>query len=216
MAGEVKTDTAKRVALIRHGEGYHNVNSRKLYLGWLWSSATRDTSLTATGEEQARSLQTTLQDDADHPLHKVQVVISSPLQRALQTTRLVFGEGLTPPRCVSPLHTERCILPCDRGRSPQEIASLFPDVKEWEGFDALEPVWWPKTRSEEFWPVDRVESFKRLLLSRSETSLAVVGHAGFFKCFAGVAMHNCEVLWVDVDSSGVRVVDCSAPLHANL
>merc|ERR1712151_1202626 len=107
------------------------------------------------------------------------------------------------PRCVSPIHTERCVLPCDRGRSRAQILQDLPEVAVWDGFDSLSDVWWPTGRSfrDEINPMDRVESFKRMLLERRESKICVVGHAGFFQCFTGLHLKNCDVLWIELKKS---------------
>lgn len=203
---------SKLVALIRHGEGYHNFSSRKLGFGSLYSMFRRDPLLTPLGEAQAADLRDLITKDASHPLHRVEVVISSPLTRALQTSRIIFGPGSSsPPRCVSAIHSERCIAPCDVGRPPSDLANdpLFADFQldAWEGFADLPEVWWPQGRTlrEEFWPIDRVEAFKLMLMSRPEKILAVVGHGGFFSLLTERHLKNSEVLWIQVSGPNGEV-----------
>eukprot|EP00427_Karlodinium_veneficum_P041317 CAMPEP_0169262902 /NCGR_PEP_ID=MMETSP1016-20121227/44021_1 /TAXON_ID=342587 /ORGANISM="Karlodinium micrum, Strain CCMP2283" /LENGTH=173 /DNA_ID=CAMNT_0009345591 /DNA_START=83 /DNA_END=600 /DNA_ORIENTATION=+ len=150
--------------------------------------ALKDSPLTEIGHDQARALHDRLHENSRDPLHTVEVIISSPLSRCIETTVTVFRDSKAP-RCVSNLHTERCIGRCDCGVSRQELATKFADagIDKWEGFQDLPEVWWPNDRSccQELKPLDRVNAFKQKLLERSEKRIAVVGHAGFFGILTG-------------------------------
>mmetsp|Transcript_2693 Transcript_2693/g.6318 ORF Transcript_2693/g.6318 Transcript_2693/m.6318 type:complete len:166 (-) Transcript_2693:33-530(-) len=139
---------AKTVALIRHGHSQHNPRDGAFMGGFAWLSNLfqRDTSLTDEGLAQAVAVNESL-SDRDDPLNSVEVVITSPLSRCIQTTLAIFGDGDVPPRCICPLHTERCVFPCDTGRSPEALAEEFPSVRRFPGFEELEEQWWPKDRS---------------------------------------------------------------------
>eukprot|EP00435_Cladocopium_sp_Y103_P068701 s45_g32.t1 len=186
----------KRVCLIRHGHSEHNYSTTKR-VSWLGGLFLRDSPLTAVGRSQASSLGDELRSDESHPLRQVEVVISSPLSRAIETSLLIFGEETPPPRCISHLHTERCIFRCDTGRPAEELLTKFSCLEQWEGFSQLPAEWWPKDRSlwQEVTPTDRVDAFRRYLAQRPEVVLAVVGHAGFFGELAGKHMSNCEAWW---------------------
>mmetsp|Transcript_6070 Transcript_6070/g.11089 ORF Transcript_6070/g.11089 Transcript_6070/m.11089 type:complete len:223 (+) Transcript_6070:1-669(+) len=192
--------TEKTVALVRHGHSQHNPE-RGAFLGglsWLSKLFHPDTCLTDVGQQQAKDLHEQLTGDPKHPLNSVEVIITSPLSRCIQTTLLVFGDTGIPPRVVSAAHTERCVFPCDTGRSPEELVTSFPALRNYAGFGELSDVWWPQDRGilNEVHPVDRVDAFKRMLLQRDEEKIAVVGHSGFFKLLTGKKMDNCEVLWM--------------------
>eukprot|EP00439_Symbiodinium_sp_Y106_P025309 s2934_g3.t1 len=165
---------------------------------WLSNLFQRDTSLTDEGHAQAVCLNEKLISSPQNPLNSLEVVITSPLSRCIQTMLAIFGEGDVPPRCICALHTERCVFPCDTGRSPEALAEAFPAVRGLKGFEELGEQWWPQDRSimNELHPNDRVEAFKQMLLARPEEKLAVVGHSGFFHILTGRKMHNCEVLWI--------------------
>lgn len=198
---------SKRVALIRHGQGYHNPSWRKGGAGWLFGLLQRDAALTPRGRSEAQEVHQRLQVDASNPLHRVELVISSPLSRALETGMIIFGDQGSPPRCISPLCTERCVMPCDSGRSRSELANAFPGIQEWQGFATLPEVWWPRDRSyrQELEPKDRADEFVQMLLQQKERTIAVVGHAGFFEVLTGHHMKNCEVLWIDIDGESGEV-----------
>lgn len=92
-----------------------------------------DTRLTLEGREQARLAST----GAKLLEPKPQVVITSPLTRALSTAQLAFAE-LTCPRTVEPLCSERLWLSSDVGRQPELLQQEFPQFY----FGGLEDIWW--------------------------------------------------------------------------
>eukprot|EP00927_Polykrikos_kofoidii_P072135 TRINITY_DN68286_c0_g1_i1.p1 TRINITY_DN68286_c0_g1~~TRINITY_DN68286_c0_g1_i1.p1 ORF type:complete len:241 (+),score=32.95 TRINITY_DN68286_c0_g1_i1:62-724(+) len=207
---EVGTFTGtKRIVIVRHGQGFHNRGA-----GWLRIATMllkSDARLTPAGQAQARAVRDAAMKDPAHPINGVEVVLCSPLSRAVETALLVFGDGDSPPRCLAPLAAERCVLMCDVGRAPAELATTFPEVKDWEGFGDLDERWWwddNKSVRKELWPVERAEEFKRTLMARREQSIAVVGHAGFFKCLCGEHMNNCGVAVLELDGrdGSLRVV----------
>mmetsp|Transcript_32349 Transcript_32349/g.75081 ORF Transcript_32349/g.75081 Transcript_32349/m.75081 type:complete len:254 (-) Transcript_32349:82-843(-) len=198
----------KTLALIRHGQGYHNPSRRNCCVGWLASILFfRDAGLTPRGREQASRLRRELLADAGHPLHGAELVISTPLRRALETALAIFGADGGPRRFVSALHTECCLAPCHCGRAPSELTTLLPEAAGWEGLKDLPDVWWPAGRSwaQESRPLDRVHAFKEMIAGRPESVIAVVGHARFFQTMMGQRMGNCEVLWVSLDTSSLEV-----------
>ncbi|OLP76553.1 hypothetical protein AK812_SmicGene43496 [Symbiodinium microadriaticum] len=126
---------AKTVALIRHGHSQHNPRDGAFMGGFAWLSNLfqRDTSLTDEGLAQAVAVNESLSDRAQQ--------FDPRIQRG----------------CICPLHTERCVFPCDTGRSPEALAEEFPSVRRFPGFEELEEQWWPKDRSimSELHPNDR-------------------------------------------------------------
>jgi len=88
----------KRVLFIRHGQGKHNVSM----LGWYLV----DPPLTAKGEDQAKKLHENIKDEVG----EVELVIVSPLMRAMQTALGGF-DGCAVPFYVTPLLRERLGAP---------------------------------------------------------------------------------------------------------
>lgn len=66
-----------RLYVVRHGET--NLNKKKVYQGWIESH------LTEEGKEQCKLLKNKLSDE------KFDVVITSPLKRAVQTSEIIIG-----------------------------------------------------------------------------------------------------------------------------
>lgn len=188
----------KRVALIRHGQGWHNKSWRYGGLAWIGNIlTTQDVTLRPEGQAQARAVREDMDAEPQHALRDVEAVLVSPLSRTIETATLIFD---TLPRvrfALCPLASERCLATCDRGTPKSELLERWPHVREWEGVDELDEVWWPadRTFAQELRPDDRAQQLLRALARRPEGAVAVVGHHGFFHLLTGRHLKNCEVLW---------------------
>lgn len=181
--------TSKSVLCIRHGESTFNRAYRETGCDPLHI----DAPLTDEGLRQAREAAVRLADVA------IDLVVTTPLTRALQTTAVIFAEHPSrPPVLVEALHREHGGSSCDVGRSPALLASEFPSF----GFDHLAEVWWhhdetPDDRGVCVEPLDglrsRVAHFRTWLLDRPEKAIAVVGHHTFFLHLTGKPLINCEI-----------------------
>ena len=191
---------ARTYTLIRHGEAQQNVliNAGDKAAG----RAILDPRLTELGEEQARSLGASLASSD----RTFDLVVTSPLSRALQTTQLAFAHAPDARVVVTSLHTENGILvdgdpvagnPCQRGRSVDELKAEFPAF-DFGGVDATQ--WASDERGGFFNPLavpDRLEVFRTYLHALPEGArVLVVGHSGFWKKLLGQEqkMANCEMV----------------------
>lgn len=202
-------DVLKRVALIRHGQGYHNM--ARGGIAWLGNVLlTEDVTLNPAGQAQADALCARIRTDAGEQLRGVEAVLCSPLSRTIETAARVFASIDPPPIELSPLCAERCLSTCDRGLRKAALLERWPHVRGWAGFAELADVWWPAERSwaQELRPTERMGALTRTLAERPEQTLAVVGHAGVFACLTGRRLANCEVLWCDL----VRGAEGSPPV----
>lgn len=178
---------AATVHLIRHGQSEFNrvwdVEGRDPLI--------RDAPLSATGHEQVRAARKAALALAPD------VVITSPLTRAIETTLGLYG-GSGVRIEVSPLHAERVTNTDDIGSPPHVLAERFPHLD----FAHLEPVWWhdgplddvgvPVEPGRHFYP--RVTSWIDALHARDEQRIVVVGHSTFFRAVVGRHLANCEIL----------------------
>ena len=197
---EVQELPRRHVLLVRHGEGTHNVRPRQNGAAWKVRCKEIDPRLTDNGMEQAAAL-------ADHPLlSSVDLVVVSPLSRAIQTASLAFGgmqqavaapAGRVPCRvtrfALCRLHSERWTAPCDEGRPKPELASDFPFIRAWDGYDELPECWWPTKETDADWAQRRVPAFLEWLEEQPEERIAVVGHGAFFAAILGRHLKNTEV-----------------------
>lgn len=176
---------SKRVLFIRHGQGMHNTSM----MGW----ELIDPPLTRKGEGQAQTLHEQLLAEPD--FSSVELVITSPLTRAMQTALGGF-DGVKVPFMVSPILRERLGAPCDVGLPPSKLTERIPEISGWTGFDKLDQEWWC-TDPIELDLLERVEKFKDFVSARPEKVIAVVGHGGFFSRILGFHLKNCGYSWVD-------------------
>ncbi len=195
--------TTKTILCIRHGESTFNRAWRTTPVDPLHF----DAPLSEDGHEQVRQARPAV---AALP---VEIVIVSPLTRALQTAVGLFdGHPHAPPMLVAHLARERVENSCDVGRPPAQLAAEFPmlDVAH------LDDVWWhaegePDERGicvEPLEAVDaRVARFRAFLLERPERVIAVVAHGTFFYHLTGRHLANCEVATIELDArnNGVGV-----------
>ncbi len=184
------SSSAKTVLFIRHGQGDHNVTIKN------WKLI--DPHLNATGQQQAKELAKRL-GGAAGPLRSVELVVTSPLTRAMQTAQAAF-EGVETRWAVSALLRERMGAPCDEGLKASELLAQNPHMKTWEGADELEEVWW--TPGMEWHLFSRVAQLEEWVASRPESTIALVGHGGLFTRVLGYHLHNCGHQWVSWELGG--------------
>lgn len=181
--------TSKAILCIRHGQSTFNAFAAESGGDPLHY----DARLSTLGEQQVRQAREQLREVA------VDLVITSPLTRALQTAAGLFGDHPSSPTIlVEALHRERVENSCDIGRSPALLAQEFPAFV----LDHLPEVWWhthgdPDERGVCVEPLETVElraaEFRRMLMLRPERVIAVVGHGTFFFKLTGQKLANCEV-----------------------
>jgi len=192
---QMSTIPLKSIICIRHGESTFNA-----------AAATGggdplhfDARLSAVGEMQVRKARLQLRETP------IELVITSPLTRALQTTAGIFSDHPSAPSIlVEPLHRERVENSCDIGRTPAVLAHEFPSFV----LDHLPEVWWHDLGERDergicVEPVEAVErrvgEFTELLRQRPERMIAVVGHGTFFSLLTGRMLANCEAVRLVLD-----------------
>jgi glucosyl-3-phosphoglycerate phosphatase len=179
----------KTVHCIRHGQSTFNAHFSETGLDPMH----QDAPLTALGRQQVAERAVELRR------HPYELVVTSPLTRAIQTTLGLFGDHpASPPIHVECLHREHLESSCDVGRAPTLLARDFPHLS----FGHLGEIWWhnegePDERGFVAEPAailaERVRGFRDWLAARPERLIAVVGHGTFFYHLTGRQLHNCEV-----------------------
>ncbi|KAM0204748.1 hypothetical protein ACHAQI_009922 [Fusarium lateritium] len=152
---------------VRHGQGVHNLSHANHHLP--------DPELTPLGEEQARNL-----CDRYPKLANVQLIVSSPLRRTLQTALLAFPSKLEGGLQVLalPEMQEASNLICDTGRDLADVKADFEQLPV--NFDVVETGWHIK---EDKWaPVassllKRAQVARKWLSERPEAEIVVITHA---------------------------------------
>ncbi len=194
------------VHLIRHGESTFNAAYRETGA----DPIEFDAPLSPLGRRQVARRRAAFDELV------VDLVVTSPFTRAIETTLGLFGHREMP-ILVEALHCERLGASCDIGRSPAALAADFPDL----AFDHLDDPWWyvdgtGNTRVEipangRGGPIGttfglepmtnlqrRIRAFRDWLRARPEHAIAAVGHATFFAEMTGHMLQNCECIGVEL------------------
>ncbi|KAJ4701516.1 phosphoglycerate mutase-like protein 1 [Melia azedarach] len=194
----------KTIYLVRHAQGIHNVEGEKNHDAYL-SYDLFDAHLTPLGWQQVDNLHKHVQETG--LAKKIELVITSPLLRTMQTAVGVFGgegyaDGINaPPLMVSNagnsnrpaisslnsppfIAVELCrehlgVHPCDKRRSISEYWPIFPaiDFSLIENNDDI--LWTPDVREANEEVAKRGMKFINWLWTRKEKEIAVVTHSGF-------------------------------------
>lgn len=183
-----------RILCVRHGESTFNA----VHEATGRDPGHIDAPLSERGRRQVADARRGLRDVP------VELVVTSPLTRALQTTAGIFSDHPAQPAIlVEALHRECQESSCDIGRAASILASEFPAFR----LDHLAEIWWhadgqvgpggfhvePRRLFDA-----RVADFRDWLIGRPERVIAVVGHCTFFYHLTGRWMANCEVLELDL------------------
>ena len=177
---------------MRHGESEFNQVFRKTRR----DPGIVDPPLTALGVQQ-------IQQTADFFRHKdISFCVSSPYQRALQTSALLFNltnQNLT----VNFLVGEQFGFSCDIGSPRSEIEKKWPQIN----FENLPEVWWPSEPETENAVAQRGALFLKGVTNRflSTDKLVVVSHWGFIKSLTGLSVENGSVVEFHEDISNCVV-----------
>ncbi|XP_022922659.1 phosphoglycerate mutase-like protein 1 isoform X1 [Cucurbita moschata] len=194
----------KTIHLVRHAQGIHNVDGDKSYKAYMRPEFF-DAHITQLGWQQIDNLRKHVH--ASGLSRKIELVVTSPLLRTLQTAVGVFGgEGYTTGMDVLPLMianagnsaraaisslncppiaaVELCrehlgVHPCDKRRNISDYQFLFPAV-DFSLIESDEDVLWKadiRETKEEL--AARGLQFLNWLWTRKEKEIAVVTHSGF-------------------------------------
>ena len=203
--------SSKRVFFIRHAESAYNAHKLRP-VNWLTLAALRDPMifdppLSPRGLQQLTRLSDVVQRWGLRS--QAELLVSSPLRRALDTAMAVQGEQfnialtaadgaagaaqpppLPLPVLVSALCSEVVDTSADIGSAPSELQSRYPQLS----FAHLPQVWWycrdeqrprdihdePPARVEQ-----RVAAFLEELWQRPERCIVVVSHSSFIRRCTG-------------------------------
>lgn len=166
----------KRIFLIRHGE---SMGQAAKSLGWNRQTDRRliDCGLTAKGTSQAYGIRKLL---SSQDLQSIELVVSSPLTRALHTALLAFSD-----KNILVGYDLREIGSKVPENTPRKIKEVLQDSADLLSsrdsatmdVDTLQPPDWPRDYSPAVVKKDRLRKFFHYLYhSRSETTMAVVCH----------------------------------------
>ncbi|KXZ47633.1 hypothetical protein GPECTOR_34g792 [Gonium pectorale] len=156
-----------------------------------------DTVLTSRGTAGARAAASAAAALRPAP----ELLVVSPLTRALQTAELAFLPHYGGPVLVEPLARERVWHASDIGSGREDLEARFPHGRY--DFASLPDVWWhcpdpDRPREVELEPEDlfraRVQALRRWLAERPESTIAVVAHWGLlYELTGGADFENCQI-----------------------
>ncbi len=181
------SDTGQPIIhFIRHGQSEFN----RIWANTGRDPQIRDAPLSALGHAQV---------EAASPMAlalRPDLIITSPLTRAIQTTIGLFGTDVAR-IMVDPTHAERITNTDDVGSSPTDLQNRFSALD----FRDLGDPWWPVGPVDELGvPLESDESFERRVAAfrssmalRSQARIVVVGHGNFFGALLGRHLENCEI-----------------------
>jgi broad specificity phosphatase PhoE len=192
-------NTPTRIVCIRHGESTFNAAHRATGR----DPGHIDARLTPRGLAQVAAARDALREIP------FELVVTSPLTRAIETTMGLFGEHPGRPEIlVEVLHRECQESSCDVGRAASQIAAEFPHLR----VDHLPEIWWhaegePNAGGYHIEPRSlfdaRVAGFRDWLKRRPERTIAVVGHGTFFYHLTGEWLDNCQSTELDLSARAV-------------
>ena len=200
---------SSRLLLVRHGRT--EMNEHLAVPGNEWGAryfndpGLYDTVLTAEGEAQARRLNA-------HFIKRppnVELLICSPLRRALHTADIAFQGIGKMQRIVTPLAAERLFLSSDVGSPVADLLAARFDTS-WN-FDAVADPWWHQPTADAEWRPpgkycthgepqhafdERMRCLIALLQSHDDvdTSIALVCHSEVIFALTGKRVANCDCL----------------------
>ena len=198
----------RRLVFIRHGEAYSNLNIelRSKYDDEVFF----DTKLTLKGEEQCQKKRIEIND-------KFNIIYTSTLDRALQTSDIIFGDKSAPivanenlreyKNCRSSyrkdLTYKKNVFPnIDFSSIKYQIDTLPIEINKTKKLCGFIP--YSKQEASHFM-MKRVKNFLDVIASTNHSNIAIVSHRGFIYMFnrffdRHVDLDNCEMyrvkLWI--------------------
>ncbi|KAK5135604.1 hypothetical protein LTR08_005084 [Meristemomyces frigidus] len=181
-----------RIILTRHAQAEHNVDL---------DYSIHDAPLTPLGKKQAASLAPQVTDLAK----EVDLVVSSPLKRTLQTTKLGWAPaverlGIKNVVCI-PQAQECNDLPCDTGSAKAQLES-HPEFSDFD-FSLLTADW---TGKQGFYAPDRQSVLGRArwvrqwLRERPETTIVLVAHGDVLRQITAGPHGPSEYMWKNAEA----------------
>ncbi|KNC81186.1 hypothetical protein SARC_06469 [Sphaeroforma arctica JP610] len=195
----------RQVWFVRHGQSESQYQSKIAADSALPNVVIADPDLSVMGRQQSDDLKRYILLLKAETGRKVDLVVSSPLTRALSTATRALSRvenGTSPVKVLASIR-ERSNRACDCGSSTDELRQSFPAIDMRE----LPEDWWQCWHGDFQESVEsvakRAEEFTEWLRGRPEKTIAVFSHGNFLlHQLGGPRMGNCELrLWnIDIDA----------------
>ena len=177
-----------KIYCIRHGESTHNIDYLKYGRSTYFDKTKVDTKLTNNGINQAKNLGNTWYEINKNIPNKIDLIITSPLSRCLQTTTNIFGT--TP---IAPvLSLEDCreyplgAHYCNKRTNLKTLKKKYHHI-DFSNIYSDEDILWNETKETEGELEERVNEFKQNLKSiikeKNYKNVVIVSHSTFLRKF---------------------------------
>jgi broad specificity phosphatase PhoE len=160
--------------LIRHGHSLHNELFHTLGVKAFRIKETIDAPLTVIGEQQSIELGHSWKNK-----HEIELVLVSPLMRALQTTANIFNDTTIPIICKEfireyPIGEDTCNQRSDLSTMKHQFSQIdFSEIEE------MKDIYWSEERETIESLNQRIELMETYIRERKETKIAIIGHGSF-------------------------------------
>lgn len=189
MMKNIKNKVKPIIYCIRHGEATHNIDYIKYGRSTYYDKTKMDTNLTNKGINQAKNLGKTWYELTEkNQTNKIDLIITSPLSRCLQTTTNIFLNNTNAPiisleGCREyPLGAEYC----NQRKKINILKKQYPHVN-FSTIISNEDVLWTERKETVDELEERVIKFKKKLNSIIEENnykkVVVVSHSTFLRQF---------------------------------
>ncbi|KAK6257136.1 hypothetical protein QUC31_000595 [Theobroma cacao] len=164
----------KIIHLVRHGQAMHNVEG-DINREALLSPHLFDAELSPLGLQQVDRLRKEVH--ASGMLKRIELVVTSPLYRTMQTAIGVFGTVSWPQIMAVELCRDKMgVRPCDMRRRVSDCQALFPSI-DFSMMDGEEDsLWNPDVREPDEKVSVRMAQFMKWLWTRPEQEIVIVSH----------------------------------------
>lgn len=227
-ANDADGSSTKVLYLIRHGTS--TANDYMNAIGNQWGDATFyddvkyiDAPLSPSGHAQAATL---LSSHVLDVMQNVELVITSPLTRCLQTWKIgIQPRHNTIPVIVLPWLTERVYTSSDTGQATLQLKQQYPEL-DWtymptdcnwwyDGTNPDDQEWRPSGQGQYYAvpgePLDvlqqRLEQLDDWIENRPEQVMLVITHWGVLKHWLGIEVDHCQMQRMEWRPRGNTTID---------
>lgn len=180
----------KQLYILRHGQATHNPRaesarakgcSHEEFLDWMRQDDSLDSELTALGRSQAKAVFESLSKTKNNDGKKIQLVVSSPLSRAIQTADGAVPDGVPQRICVEQFREINGWLLNAQRRTKTDLKARFPSWDLNTAMATEEDVLWTPELETHADCAERGYQGLTWILDRPEDSIFLVCHGGILR-----------------------------------
>ena len=174
---------SKRLFFIRHGYSLHNQLYPKMGMSAFYDPEVIDSPLLNKGREEALNLRNK-ESIYEYMTTKVELVLVSPLVRALETADIIFKDSNIPIICEEFLREyPNGKQTCNKRSDILSMQDKFPSIN-FKNIISNQDIYWNEDRHETLDELNkRIVMTKEYLFNRPEQTIAIVGHSSFIGQF---------------------------------